>query len=227
MPANYWLHSQALSIRKLKNIVQKHKQLPTEQGWQDALALAHVIPSIWRISMNLRKLTLALIVPMTMAMGAAQAKTVAQLNDLEMGHAAYTANIVDIRYAHLALAISKNPAIRNFARTMIRDHSAVNDQAAALFKKLKAQAKNNFFSRQLGAQSDALINKMSGLRGKAFDRFYAQNELRYHRAVNSLVEKVFIPNAKNPSVKALFKSALATFKVHEKHAEMMVKSLQK
>ena len=56
----------------------------------------------------------------------------AELSDVEIAHVAYTADILDIRYAHLALAKSKNPEIHKFARTMIRDHEAVNDQALAL-----------------------------------------------------------------------------------------------
>ena len=56
----------------------------------------------------------------------------------------YVADNIDIRYAHLALAISKNPAIREFAQTMIRDHNAVNEQALALLKKLKAAAAGQF-----------------------------------------------------------------------------------
>ena len=41
----------------------------------------------------------------------------ADLTDVEMAHAAVTANDTDIAYAHLALAISENPAIREFAET--------------------------------------------------------------------------------------------------------------
>ena len=66
---------------------------------------------------------------------------------------------------------------------------------------------------------------MSQLTGAAFDRRYAENELAYHQAVNGLVAGTFIPNIENPEVKALFEKALAIFKAHEKHAEMMVASL--
>ena len=54
------------------------------------------------------------------------AQSPADLNDLEIAHVAYTADNIDIRYAHLALAISSNPKVRAFAETMIRDHTAVN-----------------------------------------------------------------------------------------------------
>lgn len=157
----------------------------------------------------------------------ARAESPADLNDLEIAHVAYTADNIDIRYAHLALAISTNPAVHEFAQTMIRDHSAVNDQAIALVTKLNVAPQDNFLSQQLNRQADQLVREMSQLSGAEFDRRYAENELGYHRAVNDLVEGTFIPNIENPEVKALFEQALVIFKAHEEHAEKMVASLLK
>lgn len=162
---------------------------------------------------------------LALSAGGATAKSAAELNDLEIAHVAYTADNIDIRYAHLALAISNDPAVHKFAQTMIRDHTAVNKQALALLKKLNANAQDNFLSQSLTEGSHKLVDEMSKLRGKAFDRRYAQNELAYHKAVNELVEKAFIPNIENAEVKDLFKAGLKIFKVHEGHAAMMVKKL--
>ena len=156
----------------------------------------------------------------------ASANDPSKLSDVEIAHVAYTADNLDIRYAHLALAKSKNPEIHNFAKTMIRDHEAVNEQALALLKKLGAQAKDNFLSQKLNQDGDAIIAKFSALSGAEFDMAYAENELAYHKAVNSLVGDTFIPNIENAEVKALFEEGLKIFKVHEGHAEMMVKALK-
>ncbi|WP_108883592.1 DUF4142 domain-containing protein [Anderseniella sp. Alg231-50] len=155
------------------------------------------------------------------------AQSPAELNDLQIAHVAYVADNIDIRYAHLALAISSNPAIHEFARTMIRDHTAVNEQALALLKKLNAQPQDNFLSKQLTANSEKLVDEMSQLRGAAFDKRYAENELAYHKAVNDLVSNAFIPNIENAEVKSLFEAGLKIFKAHEHHAEMMVKAVSK
>lgn len=152
--------------------------------------------------------------------------TPADLNDLEIAHVAYTAGTIDIRYAHLALAISENPDVRNFAETMVRDHSAVNDQALALVKELKITPKDNFMSQSLLAGSRKTLDELRRLDGAEFDRRYAANELGYHKAVNGAVGDVFIPNAKTPKLKALLRSALKTFKTHQAHAEQMVAGLK-
>ena len=59
----------------------------------------------------------------------------------------------------LALAISSNPEIREFARTMIRDHTAVNEQALALLAELNAEAQDNFLSQALTENAEKLIGR--------------------------------------------------------------------
>ena len=176
--------------------------------------------------MKLKTAIAALGLALAMGLAPAQAESPADLNDLQIAHVAYTADNVAIRYAHLALALSKNPEVREFARTMIRDHEAVNEQALALLKKLNANPQDNFLSKFLLKRADKLVDEMSKLRGKAFDKRYAENELAYHKEVNELVAKSFIPNIENAEVKALFKAGLKIFKAHEGHAEMMVSKLK-
>lgn len=147
------------------------------------------------------------------------------LNDLEMAHVAVTANDTDIRYAHLALALSDNPDVREFAETMIRDHSAVTRQVALLAEQLGVNAQDNEVSRGLRANAQKITEELSLLRGVEFDRRYAANEAAYHRSVNGLVANTFIPNIDNPEVKKAFKGALEIFLVHQKHAEKLDQEL--
>ena len=163
------------------------------------------------------------IVPFTFLLAATSAPLAgqAELNDLQMAHVAVTASNIDLSYAHLALAFSENPAIREFAETMIRDHTAVNEQVVALAKRLGVVAQDNAMSRQLLADSDRIKGQLSRLRGKEFDEFYARNELEYHVTVNGVVEDAFIPNIETPEVKEAFKAALSIFRGHEEHARMM------
>jgi len=179
------------------------------------------------IIMKISRLLLVAGLAMTFMQTPVRAESPADLNDLQIAHVAYTADNIDIRYAHLALAISSNEDIREFAENMINDHTAVNEQALALLKKLDAQPQDNFLSKTLMENADKLIDEMSKLRGAEFDKKYAENELAYHKAVNDLVENAFIPNIENGEVKALFEVGLGIFKAHEGHAEMMVKQINK
>lgn len=147
------------------------------------------------------------------------------MNDLEIAHTAYTAGNIDIRYAHLALAISDDPQVREFASTMIRDHSAVNDAAVALIQKLDVTPQDNALSQALVRGAQDKRDELRLLVGPAFDCAYAANELGYHQVVNKTVEETFIPNTTVPELKALLSDALDTFKAHEGHAGRMVSAL--
>lgn len=149
----------------------------------------------------------------------------AALNDLEIAHAAYVAGDIDIRNAHLALALSDDPQVRDFATLMLSDHQAVNDAALALLDKLKAQPQDNAFSQTLLTGARKTWGELAALSGRAFDRRYAANELAYHQTVNQVVGDAFIPNVENADLKALLGSALATFQAHETHAGQMVAAL--
>jgi putative membrane protein len=167
----------------------------------------------------------------TFALGLALAATglVAQaddaMNDLEIAHTAYTAGGLDIRYAHLALAISENDAVRDFAQTMIRDHTAVNDAAGALITELNVTPQDNALSQALVEGAAAKRAELMALAGNAFDCAYAANELGYHQVVNKTVAESFIPAVTVEPLKALLEDALVTFKAHEQHAEQMVAGL--
>ena len=159
------------------------------------------------------------------AMDSAKAQQEKAPNDLEIAHTAYTAGSIDIRYAHMALALSDNADVRQFAELMIQDHTAVNNKALALVSKLQITPQDNATSQQLSQGAIEIRRELSQLRGDAFDKRYAANELKYHQLVNSTVENTFIPNAKNAELKALLTQALQTFKVHEGHAATMNKKV--
>jgi len=173
----------------------------------------------------MKKFLSGLAVAAALLTTSAQAQDVAAMNDLEFAHIAYTADVIDIRYAHLALALSSNPDVQEFAKTMIRDHEAVNEAALGLLKKLGAEAQDNVVSQTLNKNAEEIIDGFAKLRGAEFDAAYAANELAYHQAVNDMVENAMIPNIDNAEVKALFEQGLEIFKAHEKHAAMMVKAL--
>lgn len=155
------------------------------------------------------------------AMTTSMTKDPQTLNDLEIAHFAYTAGNIDIRYAHLALALSDDPEVRQFAELMVRDHTAINNKALALVNKLHITPQDNPISQKLSQQALSIRNELAALRADALAKRYAANELGYHRFVNKAVEHTLIPNAQNPELKALLIAALQTFKVHEAHAEAM------
>jgi len=148
------------------------------------------------------------------------------LSDVEIAHAAYTADELDIAYAKIALEKSKAPAIREFAELMIKDHTAANEAALALVKKLGVTPKDNAFSQTLVKNGEAKKTELRGLSGAAFDRAYAQNELGYHQVVVKTVAEDWIPTIQNAEFKKFMTDANEIFQVHLEHAQHMVDGLK-
>ncbi len=148
------------------------------------------------------------------------------LSDVEIAHAAYTADDLDIAYAKIALERSKTPAIREFAELMVKDHTAANTAALALVKKLGVTPKDNAFSQTLAKNGEAKKTELRGLSGAAFDKAYAQNELAYHQVVVKTVAEQWIPTIQNAEFKKFMTDANEIFKVHLAHAQHVVDGLK-
>lgn len=140
-------------------------------------------------------------------------------SDAEIAHIAYTAGVLDVEVGKLALARTQNPVVRQFARTMVQDHQAVNGQALALVKKLGVTPLENGTSAALTAQAQKQVRELRALRGGAFDRAYINNEVSFHRTVNEALKKTLIPSADNGELKSLLETGLALFQEHQNHAE--------
>jgi len=172
----------------------------------------------------LTRLTTALAVT-CMLSGVAMAQA-AKPTDPQIAHIAYTAGNLDIAAGKQALAKSHNKAVRDFAQEMVRDHTAVNDKALALVKKLKVTPQDNPTSQALTKAADAERAKLAKMSGAAFDREYVNNEVAFHKTVNGALEKTLIPSAKNAELKSLLETGLKLFEQHQAHAEQVAKALK-
>jgi putative membrane protein len=157
--------------------------------------------------------------------GAALAQA-AKPTDPQIAHIAYTAGVIDVAAAKQALAKSSNKEVKAFAEDMVRDHEAVNKQALDLVKKLNVSPEDNDTSRTLTKNAADKRAELDKLKGAAFDKAYAANEVAYHKAVDSALETTLIPNATNAELKSLLQTGLKIFQGHEQHAEHVAAELK-
>jgi putative membrane protein len=150
----------------------------------------------------------------------------AKPTDPQIAHIAYTAGVIDIAAAKQALAKTSNKDVKAFAEDMVRDHEAVNKQALDLVKKLNVTPEDNDTSRTLTKNAADKRTELDKLKGAAFDKAYAANEVAYHKAVDSALETTLIPNANNAELKTLLQTGLKIFQGHEQHAEHVAAELK-
>jgi putative membrane protein len=145
--------------------------------------------------------------------------------DPQIAHIAYTAGDLDIKAAKQALKKSKDKNVRAFAKDMVKDHTAVNDKALALVKKLKVTPEDNDTSKGLVKQADEKRAELAKLSGKAFDKAYIDNEVAYHKTVNDALANTLIPSAQNAELKSLLETGLKIFQGHQQHAEQLARQV--
>jgi putative membrane protein len=148
------------------------------------------------------------------------------LTDPQIAMIAVTADNVDIDAGKFASEKATSKEVKDFAQTMVRDHTAVNGKATALAKKLNVTPEESATSKSLKADGDATLTKLKGLSGAAFDKAYVDNEVAYHEKVIEAVTKTLIPNTKNAELKALLESAGPIFNSHLEHAKRLQASLK-
>lgn len=146
--------------------------------------------------------------------------------DPQIAHIAYTAGVIDIEAAKLAISKSKNKDVVDFAESMVRDHEAVNVQALDLVKKLNVTPEDNDTSKVLTQAAADERAKLAKLDGADFDKAYVDNEVAYHKQVNGALETLLIPSAQNAELKSLLETGLKIFQGHEQHAETVAAGLK-
>src|SRR6185295_2546486 len=105
------------------------------------------------------------------------------ISDANIGAIVVTANQIDIDYGKNALAKSKSKEVRSFAQRMITDHSAVQNSVLELAAKLKLIPEENATSQSLKDAAVDITARQNLLKGRAFDKFYIDNEVNYHKQV--------------------------------------------
>lgn len=169
----------------------------------------------------------ALALTVAFAAGHAGAADKPAVNDAQIAQIVVTANSIDIENGKIALQNSKTASVEEFANLMIKDHTAVNDNATALVKKLGVTPEASETSKSLQSGADAEQAKLRGMKGHDFDREYLQNEVNYHKQVIDALDKTLIPNAQNAELKKTLVDVRPAFQAHLEHAEKALAALDK
>ncbi len=148
------------------------------------------------------------------------------LSDAEVAHVAVTANTIDVELARFAQTRTQNQAVQEFAGPMIRDHTAVNSQAAALAERLHLAPADNSVSQSLAKGAAQARTVLESLSGSAFDRAYLDREVTYHQAVLDALNKLLIPTTANADLRKLLLEVRPAVAAHLEHAKRLRSPLE-
>jgi len=162
----------------------------------------------------------------TSVLAQAQPSPASAPTDPQIAMIVVTADNVDIAAGKVAAKKSSNPKVKEFAESMVRDHTSVNKQATDLAKKLNLTPEQSPTSQSLKSDGEKTLTKLRGLKGAEFDKAYIDNEVAYHEAVIKALDDTLVPNAKNAELKALLETGKPIFTSHLDHAKELQSSLK-
>ena len=170
----------------------------------------------------------AYLLPFALVAGVAASAALAQkpaVTDAQIAQIVVTANTIDIDNGKIALQQSKTASVDEFANLMIKDHTAVNNNAVALVTKLGVKPEPSDTSKSLQSAADKEQAKLRRLKGAEFDRAYLENEVAYHTQVLGAITAVLIPNAQNAELKKMLVDVKPAFQAHLDHAKQALAAL--
>lgn len=119
----------------------------------------------------------------------------------------------EVTFGELAAAQGRNDRVVAFARRMVREHSAANEDLAAV-----AAEKGVLLSEEIDAEAQRKYARLQELDGAAFDRAYIQGQIRDHQRTVELLEHE-IGEGRDAAVRAFARQRLPITLDHLQAAE--------
>ena len=127
--------------------------------------------------------------------------------------------MAEVQTAQLALTKSNNDQVKQFAQMMIDDHTKMNDQAKPI-----AQQNGVAVPSAPDKKSQAMMAKLQGMSGDAFDKAYIQDMVKDHQQ-DEKDFKAEASNGQNPQIKDLASQGEPIIAGHLQKVQQLAKSM--
>jgi putative membrane protein len=119
-----------------------------------------------------------------------------------------SAGLSEVQEAQLAQQKSDSPKVKEFAQRMITDHTANNQQLAAVAQRVGYTAPTS-----PDAKDQKQLDHLQKLSGAKFDRAYMSGQVRDHEMVLKLLQKE-VSDGQNADVKAFAQQTIPVIQQH-------------
>ena len=160
-----------------------------------------------------------------MAEASSAASSATNLSDGQIAGITAAAHKGEIDAAKLARKQSKNSKVKAFAAMMQKQHTSALKTETALAKKAGITPADSDLSQKMTDENKELADKLKDLKGKDFDKAYAQAMADGHQKVLDTIDNVLIPAAQNADLKSQLQKERGVVETHLEHAKKLNDSL--
>ena len=116
--------------------------------------------------------------------------------------------MAEVQEGQLAAKQAARPAVRAFGQKMVDDHTPVNQQLMSL-----ASSKGATPPSQLSDADQAMLTKLQGMHGRAFDMAYARGQVTDHEKMLQLLKQESTDGT-DPDLKSFAQQTIPTIQQH-------------
>lgn len=135
--------------------------------------------------------------------------------DIRFMKMAAETNMTEAHLGQMAEAQASDQSVKDFGKTLSNDHTTAYESLTVLANKT-----GETLPKAIG--HNVTIQRLTHLKGKAFDRTFAQDEVQSHKTVLATF-KTEAEHGDDPDVKAWAKSMIPTLEGHLKAAESLAR----
>lgn len=136
-----------------------------------------------------------------------------------------TVNMGEIKQAELAVQRSTNPAVRDLAQMIIRDHTALSQRIMSVSQSTGTKLDGSPLATGLRLQATEIADDLTKLSGQKFDCTYLQKQAEQHALTVKTARDQLLPAASQPQVRDLVSGALPSLEQHGQHAQRVRTSI--
>jgi putative membrane protein len=141
-------------------------------------------------------------------------------DDTDFAIKAADGGMLEVQLAELALTKASSPKVKEFAQTMITDHSKANDELKSL-----AQSKNISLPTSLSEENQKDYNDLAEKSGAEFDKAYCEFMVKDHKDDLDKFKKA-ADDAEDPDLKTWAAGKVPVLEHHLSMAEGMEKAIE-
>jgi putative membrane protein len=129
-------------------------------------------------------------------------------------------NMFEIQSSQLAQQKAQNDRVRQFAQSMVQDHTAAGDKLKSAVQGIQGAT----VPTSLDQPHQQMVQTLQSASGSGFDRDYVQMQVTAHRDAVSLFDQ-YAQNGDNQQLKQFAQQTLPTLREHLQSVEQIQKAL--
>lgn len=137
------------------------------------------------------------------------------------------ANEGEIQQGQLATTKASSPAVREFAQTMVTDHTAALQRGRDVFSAAGITPLESETSRTLTQNATTSLTTLGSYSGDAFDRQYMQLQIDQHQWLLNTMDLQLIPASRSKQVESLLRDQRRSVADHLEHARAIMQGMNR